>query len=118
MHYSDTKAKQTVSREMGRQHGRPCKTSSIASPRKLGVRCGSSSTQEENEIGDDPTDFIATMDDFRFRLKDMGEEISEEPYTHLLLDSLTPEFQFVKDKSYLPGDALTTSCSRGLLQTT
>ena len=55
--------------------------------------------KKKMKIGDDPTDFIATMDDPRFRLKDMEEEISDEFYTYLLLDALTPEFQFVKEKS-------------------
>ena len=57
------------------------------------------------KIGDDPTEIIATMDDLRFCLKDMGEEIFDESEAYLLLDALTPEFQFVKDKSYELGDA-------------
>ena len=61
--------------------------------------------KKKMKIGDDPTDFIATMEDLWFCLKGVGEEISDEFYTCLHLDALTPEFQFVKDKSYELGDA-------------
>ena len=60
---------------------------------------------QKMKTGADPTDFIATMDDLRLRLKDMREEISDESYTDLLLHALSPEYQFVKDKSYELGDA-------------
>ena len=60
--------------------------------------------KKKMKIGYDPTDFIATMDDLRFSLKDM-REISDGCYTYLLLDALTPEFQFVEDRSYELGDA-------------
>ena len=61
--------------------------------------------QKKMKIGDNRTDFTATISDLRFRLKDMGEEISGECYTYLLLDTLTPEFQLVKDESYELGNA-------------
>ena len=67
------------------------------------------------KIGNDPTSFIATTNDLRFRLEDMEEEISDESYPYLLLEALTPQFQFVKDNSNVPS---TTICSRGLPQTT
>ena len=44
------------------------------------------------KIGEDPTDFIATMDNLRFSLKDIGKEISDESYTYLLLGALTPKY--------------------------
>ena len=37
--------------------------------------------------------------------KDMGEEISDESYTNLLFHALTPEYQFINDKSDELGDA-------------
>ena len=41
--------------------------------------------------GIDPTDFIAKMDVLRLRLADMGEEIFDDTYTDLLLNSFPKE---------------------------
>ena len=46
--------------------------------------------------GSDPTDFIAKMDDLRLHLEDMGEEILEDTYADLLLNSFPKEFEFIK----------------------
>ena len=46
--------------------------------------------------GSDPTDFIAKMDDLRLRLADMGEEILDDTYADLLLNSFPKEFEFIK----------------------
>ena len=44
----------------------------------------------------DPTDLIANMDDLRLRLADMGEEILDDTYADLLLNSFPKEFEFIK----------------------
>ena len=46
--------------------------------------------------GSDPTDFIAKMDDLRLRLADMGEEMLDDTYVDLLLNSFPKEFEFIK----------------------
>ena len=46
--------------------------------------------------GSDPTDFIAKMDGLRLRLADMGEEILDDTYVDLLLNSFPKEFEFIK----------------------
>ena len=46
--------------------------------------------------GSDPTDFIAKMDNLRLRLADMGEEILDDTYADLLLNSFPKEFEFIK----------------------
>ena len=43
-----------------------------------------------------PTDFIAKMDDLRLRLADIGEEILDDTYADLLLNSFPKEFEFIK----------------------
>ena len=46
--------------------------------------------------GSDPTDFVAKIDDLRLRLADMGEEILDDTYADLLLNSFPKEFEFIK----------------------
>ena len=46
--------------------------------------------------GSDPTDFIAKIDDLRLRLADMGEEILDDTYADLLLNSFPNEFELIK----------------------
>ena len=46
--------------------------------------------------GGDPTDFISTMDDLRLRLADMGEQILDDTYADLLLNSFPKEFAFIR----------------------
>ena len=46
--------------------------------------------------GGDPTDFIYTMDDLRLRLTDIGEQILDDTYADLLLNTFPKEFAFVR----------------------
>ena len=46
--------------------------------------------------GDDPTDFMSTMDDLRLRLAITGEQILDDTYTDLLLNSFPTEFAFIR----------------------
>ena len=46
--------------------------------------------------GSDPTEIIAKTDDLRLRLADMGEEIVDDTYADLLLNSFPKEFEFIK----------------------
>ena len=46
--------------------------------------------------GSDPTDFMAKMDDLRLRIADMGEEIIDDTYADLLLNSFPKEFESIK----------------------
>ena len=39
---------------------------------------------------------ISTMDDLRLRLADMGEQILDDTYTDLLLNSFPKEFTFIR----------------------
>ena len=95
-------SKKSVPREIGQRHGKLCKTVSTATPRKLSVPWGSSSTRrKKNRLRFQ----LTSCHELRFRLENIGEEISDESYTYLLLDALTPEFQFVMDKIYGLGNA-------------
>ena len=44
-------------------------------------------------VGRDPTDFIAKMDDVRLHLADMGEEILDDTYADLFLNTFPMEFE-------------------------
>ena len=46
--------------------------------------------------GRDPIDFMAKMDDLRLRLADMGDEMLDDTYADLLLNSFPKEFEFIK----------------------
>ena len=46
--------------------------------------------------GDDPTDFISTMDDLQLRLADMGEQILDDTHADLMLNSFPKEFAFIR----------------------
>ena len=46
--------------------------------------------------GGDPTDFISTMDDLRLRLVDMGEQILDDTYADMMLNSFPKEFAFIR----------------------
>lgn len=48
----------------------------------------------------EPEDFFAETDRLRDRLKDMGEEISDEVYESLLLDALPRKFEFIRHRHY------------------
>ena len=50
--------------------------------------------------GGDPVDFIATMDDLRLRLEDMGERIFDDTYTDVLLNSFPKLFEFIKQMQH------------------
>ena len=43
--------------------------------------------------GGDPVDFIASMDDLRLRLEDMGEKILDDRYADVRLNSFSTEFE-------------------------
>ena len=46
--------------------------------------------------GGDPTDLISTMDDLRLRLADMGDQIVDETYADVLLNSFPNNFAFIR----------------------
>ena len=50
--------------------------------------------------GGDPTDFISTMDDLQLRLADMGEQILDDTYADLLLNSFPKEFAFIRQMNH------------------
>ena len=50
--------------------------------------------------GDDPDDFMFTMDGFRGRLEDMGQPVPDERYEDIILQSLPAEYERVDTASY------------------
>ena len=50
--------------------------------------------------GDDPDDFLHTMDDYRERLRDMGQPVPYERYKYIILQALPAEYQRVRTASY------------------
>ena len=50
--------------------------------------------------GDDPYDFLYTMDGYRERLKDMGQPVSDERYEVIILQALPAEYERVRTASY------------------
>ena len=50
--------------------------------------------------GDDPDDFLYTMDGYRERLKDMGQPVPEERYEDIILQALPAEYERVRTASY------------------
>ena len=50
--------------------------------------------------GDDPDDFIYTMDVYRERLKDMGQPVPDERYEDIILQALPAEYERVRTASY------------------
>ena len=50
--------------------------------------------------GDDPDDFIYTMDGHRERLKDMGQPVPDERYEDIILQALPAEYERVRTASY------------------
>ena len=50
--------------------------------------------------GDDPDDFLYTMDGFRERLEDMGQPVPGERYEDIILQALPVEYERVRTASY------------------
>ena len=50
--------------------------------------------------GDDPDDFLYTMDDYRECLKDMGQPVPDEWYEDIILQALPAEYERVRTASY------------------
>ena len=50
--------------------------------------------------GDDPEDFLYTMDGYRERLKDMGQPVPDEQYEDIILQALPAEYERVRTASY------------------
>ena len=50
--------------------------------------------------GDDPDDFVYTMDGYRERLKDMGQPVPDERYEDTILQALPAEYERVCTASY------------------
>ncbi|CAN0262151.1 unnamed protein product [Ascophyllum nodosum] len=50
--------------------------------------------------GDDPDDFLYTMDGYRERLKDMGQLVPDERYEDIILQALPAEYERVRTASY------------------
>ena len=46
--------------------------------------------------GDDPDDFLYTMDGYRERLKDMGQPVPDERYEDIILQALPAEYERVR----------------------
>ena len=49
--------------------------------------------------GDDPDDFLHTMDGYRERLKDMGQPVLDERYEDIILQALPAEYERVRTAS-------------------
>ena len=49
--------------------------------------------------GDDPDDFLYTMDGFRERLEDMGQPVPDERYEDIILQALPAEYERVRTAS-------------------
>ena len=50
--------------------------------------------------GDDPDDFLYTMDGFRERLEDMSQPVPEERYENIIIEALPAEYKRVRTASY------------------
>ena len=50
--------------------------------------------------GDNPDDFLYTMDGFRERLEDMGQTVPDERYEDIILQDLSAEYKRVRTASY------------------
>ena len=50
--------------------------------------------------GDDPNDFLYTMDGYCERLKDMGQRVPDERYEDIILQALPAEYEGVRTASY------------------
>ena len=50
--------------------------------------------------GDDPDDFLYTMDGFRERLEDMGQPVPDERYEDIILQAIPIEYERVRTASY------------------
>ena len=50
--------------------------------------------------GDDPDDFLYTMDGYRERLKDMGQPVPDEPYEDIILQALPAEYERARTASH------------------
>ena len=81
---------------MALQRGWLSRRVSFGIRRKLGVRAREKLFTTPMPSGDDPTDFISSMDDLRLRLADMGEQIHDDTYADLLLNSFPKEFAFIR----------------------
>ena len=58
--------------------------------------CRGKLSSKSMKPGGDPVDHIATMDDLRLRLEDMGEKILDDTYAVRVLNSLPKEFEFIE----------------------
>ena len=50
--------------------------------------------------GDNPDDFLYTMDGFRERLEDMGQPVPDERYEDIILQAILAEYKRVRTGSY------------------
>ena len=50
--------------------------------------------------GDDPDDFVYTMDGYRERLEDMGQSVPDERYEDIILQALPAEYERVRTANY------------------
>ena len=50
--------------------------------------------------GDDPDDFLHTMDGYHERLKDMDQPVPDERYEDIILEALPAEYERVRTASY------------------
>ena len=50
--------------------------------------------------GDDPDDFLYTMNGFRERLEDMGQPVPDERYEDIILQAIPAEYETVPTASY------------------
>ena len=50
--------------------------------------------------GNDPDDFLYTMDGFRERLEDMGQPVPDERYEDIILQAIPAEYERVRTASY------------------
>ena len=54
----------------------------------------------DTKSGDDPDDFLYTMDGYRECLEDMGQPVPDERYEDIILQALPAEYKRVRTASY------------------
>ena len=80
---SPSKASLGAKWAMGLRPGQPSRSVSPATPKNPGESSGSSSTPPSSDM--DVIDFLATMDDLKLRLEDMGDSTPKETFEDLVL---------------------------------
>ena len=78
----------------GKRRGMPWKISKIVTQRRRAYHEYLHNAKMKS--GDDPDDFLYTMDGYRERLKDMGQPVPDERYEDIILQALPSEYERVR----------------------